>query len=91
MKIETPLRIKEVVDFSAKSGRREVIVDKYGDIVNLSELVRRANAYAGLREYARHSEGCSAAFGDRYRCRCGFREFDNELRECEEADDESAG
>ena len=28
-----------------------------------------------LREYARHSEGCSAVFGDQYRCRCGFRDI----------------
>ena len=33
----------------------------------------------GLREYAQHSPGCSAEHGDRYRCRCGFREFQAEL------------
>jgi hypothetical protein len=30
---------------------------------------------AALREYARHSEGCSAVFGDQYRCRCGFSDI----------------
>jgi len=28
-----------------------------------------------LREYARHSEGCSAVFGEQYRCRCGFSDI----------------
>lgn len=28
-----------------------------------------------LKEYARHDEGCSAALGDQYRCRCGYREI----------------
>jgi hypothetical protein len=27
-------------------------------------------------EYARHTEGCSAAHGDQYRCRCGWRDVE---------------
>jgi hypothetical protein len=27
-----------------------------------------------LRDYGRHNEGCSAAHGPQYRCRCGWRE-----------------
>jgi hypothetical protein len=30
---------------------------------------------ADAMSYARHSEGCSAALGSQYRCRCGYREF----------------
>ena len=32
-----------------------------------------------IREYARHNEGCSAAHGDQYRCRCGWREIEGEF------------
>ena len=28
-----------------------------------------------LYEYGRHAEGCSAEFGDTYRCRCGWRTY----------------
>lgn len=29
-----------------------------------------------LTEYGRHTEGCSAAHGDQYRCRCGWRDVE---------------
>lgn len=32
-----------------------------------------------IQEYARHNEGCSAAHGDQYRCRCGWREIEPEF------------
>ena len=31
-------------------------------------------------EYARHAEGCSAAHGDQYRCRCGWRAVEAEFK-----------
>ena len=31
-------------------------------------------------DYARHNEGCSAAFGDKYRCRCGWRDVEAEFK-----------
>lgn len=47
-----------------------------------------------LAEYGRHAEGCNAQFGDRYRCRCGWREveagFAQQARE-EEPEDAVAG
>jgi hypothetical protein len=33
-----------------------------------------------LYEYGRHQEGCSAAHGDKYRCRCGWREVEQNER-----------
>lgn len=49
----------------------------------LNALVRAANLLETAIEYVRHGEGCSAEFGEQYRCRCGFRDFQNLLRECE--------
>lgn len=47
------------------------------------ELVRQALDDSGaiplLREYGRHSEGCSAACGPQYRCRCGWSEVEASL------------
>lgn len=39
------------------------------------EIERLTADRDALREYAKHSEGCSAVFGDQYRCRCGFRDI----------------
>jgi hypothetical protein len=33
-----------------------------------------------LAEYGRHAEGCSAAHGARYRCRCGWRDMEAEFK-----------
>jgi hypothetical protein len=33
-----------------------------------------------LVEYGRHTEGCSAAHGDQYRCRCGWRDVEREFK-----------
>ena len=38
------------------------------------EVAETARLRQLIREYARHTEGCSAAHGDQYRCRCGWRE-----------------
>ena len=40
------------------------------EVVRLHEL---------LMNYGRHNEGCSAAFGATYRCRCGWREVEPEF------------
>lgn len=43
-----------------------------------AEVQRLTAENANLRqlviEYGRHCEGCSAACGDQYRCRCGWQE-----------------
>jgi hypothetical protein len=32
-----------------------------------------------ITEYARHNEGCNAQFGAKYRCRCGWRQYEAEF------------
>lgn len=45
------------------------------DCVQLRKAaVRLAALHEALRDFGRHAEGCSAAFGTTYRCRCGWRE-----------------
>ena len=39
----------------------------------------RCGAVRALVEYGRHNEGCSAAHGDQYRCRCGWRDVEAEV------------
>ncbi len=34
-----------------------------------------------LLEFGRHTAGCSAALGEQYRCRCGWREYEKTLKE----------
>lgn len=34
---------------------------------------------AALAEYGRHAEGCSAAFGPQYQCRCGWSDEEAKL------------
>lgn len=44
-------------------------------IIKCSYAYRRGDeALADLREFGRHSAGCSAECGGQYRCRCGWRE-----------------
>lgn len=47
------------------------------DITMLVAEVRRLRQI--IIEYARHNVGCSAAFGDTYRCRCGWRAVEAEF------------
>jgi hypothetical protein len=46
----------------------------------MTRLVAESRRMRGLLlEYGRHNEGCSAAHGDQYRCRCGWREVAKEF------------
>ena len=83
--LNTPLSIKPIgtwVSQEIVDKNRSAIGVVYGEKV-AAELVRRANLFDDMKEYVRHSEGCSAAHGDQYRCRCGYRELAALLRDCE--------
>ena len=42
---------------------------------------QQANQYRQwLLEYGRHGYGCNAEYGDKYRCRCGWRDVEAELK-----------
>jgi len=43
------------------------------------EVAQTARLRSLLREYGRHQEGCDAHWGDRYRCRCGWRDVEAEF------------
>jgi len=47
------------------------------DIPSLVAEVQRLRDL--LTTYGRHQEGCNAAHGDQYRCRCGWREVEASL------------
>jgi len=57
---------------------------------NLEEMIKEVESYLAqepdmamslLREYGRHAEGCDAAMGAEYRCRCGWHEFEKMFAE----------
>lgn len=82
--------VQAVPDLVAEIRRLRAVVEELqsapAEVVRLSQL---------LTEYGRHNEGCSAAFGPTYRCRCGWRDVEPEFsvqNETEEAGDgEGAG
>lgn len=63
----------------------------HADDATLAHLARQEEEIGRLRaenarlrqlliEYGRHNDGCSAAFGVKYRCRCGWRDVEPEFK-----------
>ena len=73
---EALLRIEDALRVYDRTHRNPAYEDGRDpisrDVSHLLAEARRLREY--LTAYGRHNEGCSGAFGETYRCRCGWRE-----------------
>jgi len=65
-------RLDVVRDFYRHDREGEAFRLIAGDVPRLVAEVRRLRA--ALTEYGRHQEGCSAQWGAKHNCMCGWRE-----------------
>jgi hypothetical protein len=71
-----PVRRKAHEDRS-QDERVELMVANSMLLQAVPDLVAELRRLRGLVvEYGRHAEGCNAQWGDRYRCRCGWRDVE---------------
>jgi hypothetical protein len=70
---EQKLRLDAILQFGQLQEALDAETLKRRQVEHERDVILETLAYA--MSYARHSEGCSAALGSQYRCRCGYREF----------------